>query len=293
MFSGQEARHFLRKTLHLDSPGQPELPTLNLIIKKMHLKFPFQNISLLNKEIGTHDVPSREEIKNDMMRGVGGLCFTNNYFMYELLKALDFDVSLSGATCNLKHPDNHIVNIVRISGMPYLVDVGFGYPTLQAACLDFNEISQVYKDTFLSYRFRKCENSSYEREHLQDFPTDFDTCTKSYSQPITWQRVYSFDLIKRDFDYFYPSMHEVYSDRFLKKFRLVLFTDKGMIAYREDKGSISKLILEDGHYRCEHFDKFALNQLSDDISNYCLYFDKESIERGIKYVNSLTRSKSD
>ena len=56
----------------------------------------------------------------------GGTCYTNNYFLKLLLSYLGYDVKLCGADMN--RPDVHVVNIVRIEGREFIVDVEYAAP---------------------------------------------------------------------------------------------------------------------------------------------------------------------
>ena len=56
----------------------------------------------------------------------GGTCYSNNFHLHQLLAYLGFDVTLCGA--DMSAPDVHMVNIVRIAGREYIVDVGYASP---------------------------------------------------------------------------------------------------------------------------------------------------------------------
>ena len=56
----------------------------------------------------------------------GGTCYSNNYYLFLLLKELGFEIKLCGA--DMKKPDIHIVSIVKIDGKEYLIDTGNAAP---------------------------------------------------------------------------------------------------------------------------------------------------------------------
>ena len=224
------------------------LRRLNILIHSFHLKYPFQNLTLLSKEIGTQTVPTLEEIKKDGLDFKGGLCYTNNIFFYHLLKGLGYDAYNIAGTCNPSHPNNHIATLVRnVSehGDRYLVDVGCGYPTYQAILLNFENESPVYESGFLQYKFLNKGSSCYERQHLQNFSKDGTNFEKA-TEGQMWARYYDFSIVPRELDYFKPAMSEVYEDRFLRKFRILKFTDTNMSALKEEDPDIVLLTLSCG-----------------------------------------------
>ena len=109
-------------------------PTFNLLRKivKAHLiKVPFENISkLLYKKQGMNNIPDLstylEGIENYKF---GGTCYSNNYYLYCLLKHLGYDIKLCGA--DMRNPDVHLISIVKFDGREYIVDGGYAAPFLQ------------------------------------------------------------------------------------------------------------------------------------------------------------------
>ena len=218
------------------SMKEDSLNVLNKLIRTFHFKVPFQNIGLLAKSFGTQDIPTSEEIKSDGLTGVGGLCYTNNVFFCNLLQAIGYRTQLVSGTCNPKHPNNHIatlVNDVAELGDKYLVDVGCGYPTLQAVPLGFENESPVYKNIFLQYKFVKLGSGHYERQHLLNLGKERLISLQSSCYSEKWERYYDFEDVPRDLSYFKPAMTEVYKDRFLRKFRALNFSDSSMAAVKE------------------------------------------------------------
>ena len=218
------------------SMKEDSLYVLNELIRAFHFKVPFQNIGLLAKSFGTQDIPTLEEIKKDGLTGVGGLCYTNNVFFCNLLQTLGYHTHLVSGTCNPKHPNNHIatvVNDVAELGDKYLVDVGCGYPTLQAVPLDFENESPIYRSIFLQYKFVKLGPGHYERQHLLNFGNERVISLQSTCYSEKWERYYDFEDVSRDLGHFKPAMTEVYKDRFLRKFRVLNFSDSSMTAVKE------------------------------------------------------------
>lgn len=212
------------------------LTVLNKLIQKFHFKVPFQNIGHLMKPYGTQDVPTLDEIREDGLNCSGGLCYTNNVFFCHLLNALGYSAHHITGTCNPKHPNNHLVtlayNVVR-AGDKFLVDVGCGFPTLQAVPLDFGLESPIYTSIFLQYKFVRTGDDRYERQHLQNFGNERFLSLQSSTFSGKWERYYDFDEIPRDLKHFEQAMTEVYRDRFLRKFRVLKFTTNMMTAIKE------------------------------------------------------------
>lgn len=238
MLSEEEAIDFAEVTLGIPSIivslKQAPIQTLNTIIKHFHRTIPFQNIRLLSKPRGTQDVPTLDEIKHDVLSKQGGLCYTNNVFMKEFLKALGLQAYNASGQCNRRHANNHIVTIVcdiAIKGDIYLVDVGCGYPTYQLVSLNFDQQSIVYRSGFLLFKFVK-ENDQYTRFHGKH--KDSVCCDNSIDiKHVQWERFYDFTLEPKPLVHFYPAMKEVYQDRFLRKFRALIFKDDTMTAIKE------------------------------------------------------------
>ncbi len=238
-----------------------QVVALNKIIRAFHFKVPFQNVGLLTKTSGTHAVPTLEEIRTDGLGCHGGLCYTNNVFFCHLLRALGFTAHHVSGTCNLKHPDNHIATVVTdVQTRPngdkttreiFLVDVGCGFPTLQAIPLDFSHESPVYQDIFLEYKFVKTGQHEYQRLHLQNFGGDDVTSLLDSSRSGKWERYYTFTDIPRDLDHFSSAMTEVYTDRFLRKFRVLNFSDTALTVLKEFGFKTAKLELTATHLTTE------------------------------------------
>ena len=96
------------------------------------MKVPFENISKLYrwKTSGSHElVDSAQFLDGIEEYHFGGTCYSNNYYLYQLLTSLNYDVVLCGA--DMSKPDVHIVNIVRVGGKEYIVDVGYAAPFLK------------------------------------------------------------------------------------------------------------------------------------------------------------------
>lgn len=110
-------------------PGPPGLALLRNLVRRHLERIPFENISKLYylKKYGLRGVPELELYLGGIERyHFGGTCYSNNVYLNGLLRFLGFDIDLCGA--DMSDPDVHIVNLVRVGGREYLVDVGYGAP---------------------------------------------------------------------------------------------------------------------------------------------------------------------
>lgn len=108
---------------------KPGIDALCEIVRAHLERIPFENISKLyhKKHNNLRSLPSLELFLDGVERfNFGGTCYTNNYYLHQLLASLGYQTLLCGA--DMTHPDVHIVNIVSLEKREYLVDVGYGAP---------------------------------------------------------------------------------------------------------------------------------------------------------------------
>ena len=124
----------------------PNLEALTQITNAYLTKIPFENISKIyyKKKYGLMNIPDFDlYLKGISLYNFGGTCYSNNFYMNELLDYLGYDVRLCGA--DMTNPDVHIVNVVNIDNRDYLVDVGYAAPFFDPIPLDLN---REYKIAF-------------------------------------------------------------------------------------------------------------------------------------------------
>lgn len=106
-------------------------------ISTTHMKrIPFENVSKIHrvKVLGKRYIPELSEYLDGIeSENSGGTCFTNNYYLNQLLNHLGFDVRLSSADIAVTGapPDGHMLNVVTIDKSEFIVDVGYGAPFLK------------------------------------------------------------------------------------------------------------------------------------------------------------------
>lgn len=109
--------------------GPTSLDHLGRLVRAQLTRVPFENVSklLLKKIAGAAFIPTLAQHLDGIEHlRFGGTCYANNHYFCELLRHLGYDVDLCGA--DMAKPDVHIVNIVRLEGREYLVDVGYAAP---------------------------------------------------------------------------------------------------------------------------------------------------------------------
>lgn len=117
----------------------PDFDLLKKIVTAHLIKVPFENISkLLYKKQGMNYIPDLELFLEGIEKyNFGGTCYTNNYYLFFLLKHLGFNIRLCGA--DMKKPDVHLVSIVAIDGSEYIIDAGYAAPFLMPLPRDLKE----------------------------------------------------------------------------------------------------------------------------------------------------------
>jgi arylamine N-acetyltransferase len=123
----------------------PGIESLTEIVSAHVIKIPFENISKLYYLIQADlkFIPEADRYLEGIQKyNFGGTCYSNNYYLYLLLRELGYEVKLCGA--DKSQPDVHIVNIVKLDGREYLVDTGNAAPFLQPLPRDLKSDYNVY-----------------------------------------------------------------------------------------------------------------------------------------------------
>lgn len=133
-----EDKHFVKYLSLLGIEKQsPNFEYLKEILKAHVLKIPFENISKLYfyKRINLKKLIDFELYLDGIEKyGFGGTCYANNFYLYQLLSWLGYNIKLCGA--DMKNHDVHIVSIVNIDNHEFLIDTGYAAPFLEPIPLD-------------------------------------------------------------------------------------------------------------------------------------------------------------
>jgi len=126
------------------APRTPSLDALRELTAAHLTRVPFENISKLYYR--RQEPPRRPPDLTRFLDGVeqhhfGGTCYANAFNLHQLLTHLGYDVALCGA--DMSAPDVHMVNVVRLDGRPYLVDVGYAAPFLAPLPLDLAQDQDI------------------------------------------------------------------------------------------------------------------------------------------------------
>ncbi|HTX98928.1 MAG TPA: arylamine N-acetyltransferase [Bacteroidota bacterium] len=158
-------------TRYLEILGLPRsAPTLEALTRIVHehlRRIPFENVSKLyrmNKGGITGLVDCGEFLDGIGRYHFGGTCYLNNFHLHQLLSALGYDVSLCGA--DMRKPDVHIVNMVKLEGREYLVDVGYAAPFFEPLPCDR---AVEYEITFGADRYVLSPRDSTGRLRLSQY----------------------------------------------------------------------------------------------------------------------------
>lgn len=111
---------------------KPSTNALFELVKAQLIKVPFENVSKLyyKKHYNHRGLVNLETFLDGIERfHFGGTCYPNNYFFYQLLARLGYQIKLCGA--DMLNPDVHLVSVVSIEQREYLVDVGYAAPFLR------------------------------------------------------------------------------------------------------------------------------------------------------------------
>ncbi len=110
----------------------PSIDNLTRVIRAHLWQVPFENVSKLYyfRTEGLREIPPFNRFLDGIERyHFGGTCYANGFHLHRLLRYLGYDVDLCGA--DMSHPDVHLVNIVRIDGREFIVDVGYAAPFIE------------------------------------------------------------------------------------------------------------------------------------------------------------------
>lgn len=121
---------------------EPTFELLQQIVRAHLIKVPFENISkLLYKKRGLNNIPDLSNYLDGIERyNFGGTCYSNNYYLFTLLKYLGFNIKLCGA--DMKNPDVHLISIVTINEREYIIDGGYAAPF-------FNPLPRKLKEDYI------------------------------------------------------------------------------------------------------------------------------------------------
>jgi arylamine N-acetyltransferase len=111
---------------------EPSLEALRELVAAHLTRIPFENISKLyyRKRLGLVNLPAiRLYLDGIEQYHFGGTCYSNNYHFHRLLRSLGYEAKLCAS--DMKAPQVHALNMIRIEGREYLADTGYAAPLLE------------------------------------------------------------------------------------------------------------------------------------------------------------------
>jgi arylamine N-acetyltransferase len=189
--------------------------SLDKLLQAMLGSIPFHNLTLLTR--GRRS-PTAEEIKQDMLSGLGGPCGHMNPFLGALLHNLGFEVHLVSGTMN--RPNCHLAVLVYLDQSRYYCDCGDGRPYLCAMPVEREE-QYVHP------------SHSWKTYPLQNDRLALDTC----SSDGEWKRNCTIDLSPKPFSFFEPFIYSHYTQEsygpFQTGFRLIWYPGSEVVGIRD------------------------------------------------------------
>jgi arylamine N-acetyltransferase len=111
---------------------QPSLEALHELLAAHLTRIPFENISKLyyRKRLGLVNLPAIQLYLDGIDKfHFGGTCYSNNYHFHLLLRSLGYEAKLCAS--DMKTPQIHALNMIRVEGREYLADTGYAAPLLE------------------------------------------------------------------------------------------------------------------------------------------------------------------
>jgi len=128
------------------------LDFLNHIIESVAKYIPWHNISMIDNGLGK--IPTFEDIKKNMLSGIGGICLDINRFMFYLLTEIGYDVQY--ILCGRPNAEKrHIAIISYFNNNPYFIDFGDAQPYYEA--LDIHDKKIIVRGS-IEYQFQHKKN---------------------------------------------------------------------------------------------------------------------------------------
>jgi N-hydroxyarylamine O-acetyltransferase len=214
--------------------SQPNFSLLKKIVKAHLIKVPFENISkLLYKKQGMNNIPDLSNYLGGIEKyNFGGTCYSNNHYLYSLLKQLGYDIKLCGA--DMKNPDVHLISIVKIDNKEYIVDGGYAAPFFDPLPRDL--------DTDYLINYRKEKYIIKPKDELGR------TMVKQYNDGKL-QHWYTAKPQPRTLEEFRKVIEDSYSDDavFMNAIRITKYNEKGSLVLKnliltETRGTKSSTI---------------------------------------------------
>lgn len=111
---------------------EPSLAALRDLVAAHLTRIPFENISKLyyRKRLGLVNLPPIQLYLDGIEQyHFGGTCYSNNYHFHLLLRSLGYEAKLCAS--DMKTPQVHALNMIKIEEREYMADTGYAAPLLE------------------------------------------------------------------------------------------------------------------------------------------------------------------
>lgn len=198
---------------------EDKLSLLNEMISAFHHNVPFQTLTLMAVSPDIRQIPSADEIKADLFSGKGGLCTALNGFFNAVLVALGYNAYITGGRMWSGDLCTHVIIIVQSVCQlndVFLVDVGLGYPTLNAIPLNFETESPVVVELIWWGKFVRLPtepgetqcHATFSRQRKPQYPAELRNFGFAHRElPDEWTTIYKFSLEPRSFEELCEAVH--------------------------------------------------------------------------------------
>lgn len=212
---------YLRR-IKISNKLEPSLEVLCALQKAHLLNVPFENLDIhYGRSI---DLDIHRIFEKVVVNHRGGFCYELNGLFYELLLSLGFDAQIVSARVfdnerGFGAEFDHLAVVVKLEGLDYLADVGFGEFTFSALKIELNKIQNDARGEFVIDKY----DEAYFRVNKI-----------AKGQPVP---VYIFKNIERKFDEFSGMcrFHQTSSESHFTKKRLISIpTEEGRITISGD-----------------------------------------------------------
>lgn len=148
-----------------DKTIDPNLETLNFLIKQYVLHVPFENINVQNRlPLAVNHASMIQKITEHHQ---GGICYENNRLFHDYLTQYGFEVHFAQATVSMgekgwAESNVHMTNIVELDGERYLVETGLGASPIMAVPLNGDIVEDKTKSQI--FRINMYDNQTFDLE---------------------------------------------------------------------------------------------------------------------------------
>ncbi len=213
--SDKEIQGFL-SSIHLDH-AEITMAFLIRFIRQVLSEIPFQNFKMIERGFG--HIPTKNDIKEDMLSLRGGTCATMNTFLGCVLYSLGFDICLISGT--MQKQDDHFALLLSLDNKKYVVDMGDGQPYFSP--FEIQEKSLIHHHPFRTYRVSSSDVQQMQIEFLIQGE---------------WKRDVTYHIRPQPFSFFRKTLENHYTKKafgpFWRGLRYAIYPQQRLLSVRDD-----------------------------------------------------------